>query len=42
MHSPAIREQAFGQGAAKALGGTGDESSGGHFIYWCHVDKGRD
>ena len=30
MHDPAVGEQAFGQGAAQALGGTGDES-GGHF-----------
>jgi len=30
MDDPAIGEQPFGQGAAKALGSAGDES-GGHF-----------
>jgi hypothetical protein len=30
MHGPTIREETFGQGTAKALRGTGDES-GGHF-----------
>jgi hypothetical protein len=38
MHGPTVREEAFGQGEAEALGGAGDES-GGHLFLKDEVDQ---